>query len=121
MSKKRIPKTVKKSRSNKVLTDTTRVPSSRGYHLDGVRETACGIIWQAVEDCWNKNHYKSKHATAIIKEARRTAKHFLNSRSFEQICSILPNELPADKIRDAAFHPAKYPQIIAMLRARKKR
>ena len=120
MSKKPTRKTVTKSHSKPVLTDTTR-PPSREYHIDGVLETACGIILQAVEDCWNKNHYKSKHATAIIKEARRTAKHFLKSRSFEQICSILPKELPADKIRDAAFHPAKYPQIIAMLRARKKR
>ena len=110
-----------KCRPNKVSTDTTRVPSSRGYHIDGVREAACGIIWQAVEDCWNKARYKSKHATAIIKEARRTAKHFLKSRSFVQICSILPIELPADKIREAAFHPAKFPEVIAMLRARKKR
>lgn len=121
MSKKPTQKTVMKSLSDKVLTDTPRVSSSRGYHLDGVRETACGIIWQAVEDMWNKNHYKSKHQQAIINEARRTAKHFLNSRSFEQICSILPIELPADKIRDAAFHPAKYPEIIKMLRERKKR
>lgn len=120
MSKKPKLKTVTKSLSDQVSTDTTR-PSSRGYHLDGVRETACGIIWQAVEDCWNKNHYQSKHQQAIIVEARRTAKHFLESRSFEQICSILPIELPADKIRDAAFNPGKYPEIIKMLRERKKR
>ena len=120
MSKKRTPKKVTKSHFNQVSTDTTR-PPSREYHLDGVRETACGIIWQAVEDIWNTQRYKSKHAQAIIVEARRTAKHFLESRSFEQICSILPIELPADKIRQAAFHPAKYPEIIKMLRERKKR
>jgi hypothetical protein len=121
MSKKLTQKKVKKSLSDNVSTDTTRVPSSRGYHIDGVREIACGIVLQAVEDCWNKNRYKSKHQQAIIVEARRTAKHFLNSRSFEQICSILPIELPADKIREVAFHPAKFPEVIAMLRARKKR
>ena len=121
MSKKPTQKKVTKSLSDNVSTDTTRVPSSREYHLEGVRATACGIIWQAVEDIWNKNRYKSKHAQAVIVEARRTAKHFLESRSFEQICSILPIELPADKIKDAAFHPAKYPEIIKMLRERKKR
>jgi hypothetical protein len=30
-------------------------------------------------------------------------------------------DLPADKIKDAAFYPAKYPEIIKMLRERKKR
>ena len=33
----------------------------------------------------------------------------------------MPIELPADKIREVAFHPAKFPEVIAMLRARKKR
>jgi hypothetical protein len=76
---------------------------------------------QAVEHCWNKHTYKSNHHQAIIVEERRTARHFLKSRSYEQICSIFAKPLPAEKIRDAAFHPAKYPEIIAMLRERKKR
>jgi hypothetical protein len=99
----------------------TKSPSDDGYHLEGVRDLACNIILQAVEDCWNKRKYKSKHQRAIMVEARRTARHFLKSRSYRQICSILTPPLPADKIQIAAFHPAKFPQIIAMLRARKKR
>jgi hypothetical protein len=98
----------------------TKSPSD-GYHLEGVRDLACNIILQAVEDIWNKHYYKSKHQQAIIVEARRTARHFLKSRSYKQICSIMTPPLPADKIKDAAFYPAKFPQIIAMLRARKKR
>jgi hypothetical protein len=96
----------------------TKSPS-KDYHLEGVRDLACNIILQAVEDIWNKNFYQSIHQRAIIKEARRTARHFFKSRSYEQLCSIM--DLPADKIKDAAFHPAKYPEIIKMLRERKKR
>ena len=95
----------------------TKSPSD--YHEEGVRDLACNIILQAVEDIWNKHFYKSIHQQAIIKEARRTARHFFKSRSFEQLCSVM--NLPADKIKDAALHPAKYPQIIEMLRERKKR
>lgn len=99
---------------------TTKVTKSLSdYHEEGVRDLACHVIWQAIEDCWNKHFYKSKHQQAIIKEARRTARHFFKGRSFRQICSTL--DLPADKIKDAAFHPAKFPQIIKMLRERKKR
>jgi hypothetical protein len=94
---------------------------SKDYHLEGVRDLACNIILQAVEDCWNKRKYKSKHQRAIIMEARRTARHFLKSRAYQQVCSVFPLPVPADKIKDAAFHPAKYPEIIKMLRARKKR
>jgi len=120
MSKKPTQKKVKKSLSDQVLTDTTR-PPSREYHTNGVCDLVCNIILQAVEDIWNTQRYKSKHQQAIITEARRTARHFLKGRPYQQICSIMPMPLPADKIKEAAFHPAKFPQIIAMLRARKKR
>ena len=89
------------------------------YHEEGVREVACNIILQAVEDIWNKHFYKSLHQQRIMAEARRTARHFFKSRSYTQLCSVM--DLPADKIKDAALHPAKYPQIIEMLRERKKR
>ena len=106
--------------SKKPTTKTVTKSHSKDYHLEGVLDIACNIILQAVEDCWNKHTYKSKHQQAIIVEARRTARHFLKSRSYKQICSIFPR-LPADKIADAAFHPGKYPEIIKMLRERKKR
>jgi hypothetical protein len=99
----------------------TKSPSKKDYHLEGVRDLACNVILQAVEDIWNRKKYKSKHQRAIMVEARRSAKHFLLSRSYQQICSIMLPPLPADKIIDAAFHPAKYPEIIKMLRERKKR
>ena len=99
---------------------TKKMTKSRSdYHLEGVRDLACHIILQAVEDIWNKHFYKSIHQQAIIKEARRTARHFFKSRSYIQLCSIM--NLPADKIKDAALHPAKFPEIIERLRERKKR
>jgi len=96
----------------------TKSPS-KDYHEEGVRDLACEVILQAIDDIWNRKKYKSKHQKAIMVEARRSARHFFKGRSFRQICSTL--DLPADKIRDAAFHPAKFPQIIKMLRERKKR
>ena len=99
---------------------TTKVTKSHSdYHEEGVRDVACNIILQAVEDIWNKHYYKSLHQQRIMAEARRTARHFFKSRSYTQLCSVM--NLPADKIKDAALHPAKYPQIIEMLRERKKR
>ena len=99
---------------------TTKVTKSHSdYHEEGVRDVACNIILQAVEDIWNKHLYKSLHQQRIMAEARRTARHFFKSRSYTQLCSVM--NLPADKIKDAALHPAKYPQIIEMLRERKKR
>jgi hypothetical protein len=96
----------------------TKSPS-KDYHLEGVRDLACNIILQAVEDIWNRQKYKSKHQRAIMVEARRSARHFFKNRAFTQVCSTM--DLPADKIKDAAFYPAKYPEIIKMLRERKKR
>lgn len=86
MSKKRTPKTAKKSRS--------KVTAS--YHSEGVRELACALIEQAFCDLRNEVDYKSQHQKRIMREARESAAHFFKSRPYRQLCTTL--QLPANRI-----------------------
>jgi hypothetical protein len=68
-----------------------------------IRSLACALIGQAVEDLRHNRTYKSEYNNAYVNRDRETARKFLDSKAFIQICEAL--NLPADKIKTKAHEP----------------
>ena len=68
-----------------------------------IRSLVCAFIGQAVEDLQKSKSYKSEYVNAYVNRDRETARKFLDSKAFIQICDAL--NLPADKIRTRANAP----------------
>jgi hypothetical protein len=68
-----------------------------------IRSLACALIGQAVEDLQKSKSYKSDYVNRNVNRDRETARKFLDSKAFLQICEAL--NLPADKIRTRANAP----------------
>jgi len=69
-----------------------------------IRSLVCAFIGQAVDDLQKKcKSYKSDYVNAYANRDRETARKFLDSKAFLQICEAL--NLPADKIRMRANAP----------------
>jgi hypothetical protein len=68
-----------------------------------IRSLVCAFIGQAVEDLQKSKSYKSDYVNTYVNRDRETARKFLDSKAFLQICEAL--NLPADKIRTRANAP----------------
>jgi len=68
-----------------------------------IRSLVCAFIGQAVDDLQKSKTYKSDYVNTYVNRDRETARKFLNSKAFLEICEAL--NLPADKIRTRANAP----------------
>ena len=68
-----------------------------------IRSLVCAFIGQAVEDLQKSKSYKSEYVNTYVNRDRETARKFLDSKAFLEICEAL--NLPADKIKTKANEP----------------
>jgi len=82
-----------------MLTDEDQLDSEIMF----IRSLVCALIGQAVEDLQKSKSYKSEYVNTYVNRDRETARKFLDSKAFLEICDAL--NLPADKIRTRANAP----------------
>ena len=85
--------------TQRMLTDEEQLDSEIMF----IRSLVCAFIGQAVEDLQKSKSYKSEYVNTYVNRDRETARKFLDSKAFLEICEAL--NLPADKIRTRANAP----------------